>query len=88
MSAYDGCVGVKTGYTKRSGRSLVSAAVRDGVMLIAVTIDAPDDWRDHKNMLDFGYSELNIGKINVFSDATNVGGVNLVAEGAAKNKTF
>lgn len=58
LSAYDGCIGVKTGYTKRSGRSLVSAAVRDGVTLIAVTIDAPDDWRDHKSMLDFGFSEL------------------------------
>lgn len=58
LSSYDGCIGVKTGYTKRSGRSLVSAAERGGVTLIAVTIDAPDDWRDHKALLDYGFSQL------------------------------
>ena len=41
-----------------SGRSLVSAAERDGVSLIAVTINAPNDWRDHEQMLDFGFSQL------------------------------
>ena len=58
LTRYEGCIGVKTGYTKRSGRSLVSAAERDGVTLIAVTINAPNDWRDHEQMLDFGFSQL------------------------------
>ncbi len=58
LKAYDGCIGVKTGYTKSSGRSLVSAAERDGLTMISVTINAPDDWRDHKKLLDFGYSLL------------------------------
>ncbi len=58
LTLYDGCVGVKTGYTKRSGRSLVSAACRDGVTLIAVTINAPCDWSDHQRMLDFGFSRV------------------------------
>ncbi len=58
LKRYDGCIGVKTGYTKKSGRSLVSAAERDGLTLISVTIDAPDDWNDHRKMLDFGYSML------------------------------
>ena len=58
LKSYDGCIGVKTGYTKKSGRSLVSAAERDGLMLVAVTIDAPDDWRDHTALLDYGYSTL------------------------------
>ena len=56
LRTYEGCIGMKTGYTKRSGRSLVSAAERDGVCLIAVTINAPDDWRDHTAMLDHGFS--------------------------------
>lgn len=56
LRTYEGCIGMKTGYTKRSGRSLVSAAERDGVRLIAVTINAPDDWRDHTAMLDHGFS--------------------------------
>ena len=58
LSSYDGCIGVKTGYTKKSGRSLVSAAERDGVTLIAVTINAPDDWSDHKRILDYGFDKV------------------------------
>ena len=58
LTLYDGCIGVKTGYTKKSGRSLVSAAVRDGLTLISVTIDAPDDWRDHIKLLNLGFSKL------------------------------
>lgn len=54
--SYEGCIGVKTGYTKSTGRCLVSAAERDGVTLVAVTLGAPDDWNDHKKMLDFGFS--------------------------------
>lgn len=56
LKTYDGAVGVKTGFTKRCGRCLVSAAKRDGLILIAVTLNAPDDWNDHKRMLDFGFS--------------------------------
>ena len=54
---YDGAIGVKTGYTKKAGRILVSAAERDGRTLIAVTIDDPDDWRDHARLLDYGFSQ-------------------------------
>ncbi len=56
LKGYDGTVGIKTGYTKKSGRCLVSAAEKNGVKLICVTLNAPDDWRDHSNMLDFGFS--------------------------------
>ncbi len=55
LKSYDGCIGVKTGYTKRTGRCLVSAAERDGLTLVAVTLGAPDDWRDHRAMLDYGF---------------------------------
>lgn len=55
LKSYEGCIGVKTGYTKKTGRCLVSAAERDGVTLIAVTLGAPDDWRDHTAMLDYGF---------------------------------
>ena len=58
LKSYDGCIGVKTGYTTRSGRCLVSAAEREGLTMISVTIDAPDDWRDHTQMLNYGYSAL------------------------------
>ena len=56
LESYPGAFGVKTGYTKKSGRCLVSAAERDGVTLIAVTLHAPDDWQDHEKLLDYGFS--------------------------------
>ena len=54
---YEGAVGVKTGYTKKAGRILVGAAEQNGRRLITVTISAPDDWKDHKSMLDLGFSK-------------------------------
>ena len=54
----EGCIGVKTGYTRKAGRILVSAAERGGRMLIAVTICDPDDWRDHRALYDYGFSML------------------------------
>ena len=56
LTSYEGCIGGKTGYTKKTGRCLVSAAEREGVTLIAVTLNAPDDWRDHTAMLDYGFA--------------------------------
>ncbi len=55
LKSYGPTIGVKTGFTKRSGRCLVSAAERDGVTLIAVTLSDPDDWADHKAMLEYGF---------------------------------
>lgn len=58
LSMYDGCIGVKTGFTKKSGRCLVSSAQRNGVNLIAVTLNDPDDWKDHQKLLDYGFSKI------------------------------
>lgn len=57
---YEGADGVKTGYTKKAGRILVSSAMRDGRRLTAVTINAPDDWNDHKHLLDEGFKEYEV----------------------------
>ena len=55
LSLYDDAIGIKTGFTKKSGRCLVGAAERDGLTLIAVTLNAPSDWHDHMSMFDYGY---------------------------------
>ena len=57
LQLYEDCIGVKTGYTSKSGRCLVSAAERDGVTLIAVTLNASDDWSDHQKLLDYGFTQ-------------------------------
>ncbi len=50
-----GCVGMKTGFTEKAGRTLVSAARRDGQTLICVTLNDGDDWNDHEKLLDYGF---------------------------------
>ena len=56
LSTVEGCVGMKTGYTSQSGRCLVSAATRNGVTLIAVTLDCSDDWQTHRVLLEEGFA--------------------------------
>ena len=56
LSRYEGCIGMKTGYTEKAGRTLVSAAQKNGQTLICVTLDDPDDWRDHAALLDYGFA--------------------------------
>ncbi|MBQ9748468.1 MAG: D-alanyl-D-alanine carboxypeptidase [Clostridia bacterium] len=56
LREYDDIIGVKTGYTRACGRTLVSAAERDGVRLVCVTLDDGNDWADHRAMLDYGFS--------------------------------
>lgn len=56
LSLYPDAFGIKTGFTKVSGRCLVSGAERDGISFIAVTLNAPDDWNDHVSMLDYAFS--------------------------------
>lgn len=58
LEQYSGATGVKTGFTKKAGRCLVSSAQRDGVTLICVTLGAPDDWNDHTALLDYGFGQI------------------------------
>ena len=55
----EGCAGVKTGFTKRCGRCLVSYAKRGEEKLICVTLNAPDDWNDHTYLLSYGFDNYN-----------------------------
>lgn len=56
LSLYEGCLGMKTGYTDEAGRTLVTCAQRDGLRLIAVTLNDPDDWNDHMALYDYGFA--------------------------------
>ncbi len=58
LSMFTQANGVKTGYTKKSGRCLVSSAEEDGGAVVAVTLNAPNDWADHKAMLRYGLDRL------------------------------
>ena len=59
----EGADGVKTGFTKAAGRILVSSAIRQGRRMIAVTINAPDDWNDHARLHEDGFKRYSVKKI-------------------------
>ena len=58
LNKYSGCIGVKTGFTKKSGRCLVGAAEKNGLSFITVTLNAPCDWSDHEKLFDLGFDTL------------------------------
>lgn len=51
----EGCIGLKTGYTRAAGRTLVSCTERDGCRLVAVTLQDSNDWADHAALYDYGF---------------------------------
>ena len=57
LALCEGCIGVKTGFTKAAGRTLVSAAERQDMTLVCVTLNDGDDWNDHINLYDYGFSQ-------------------------------
>ncbi|MDF0726169.1 D-alanyl-D-alanine carboxypeptidase [Cytobacillus sp. S13-E01] len=79
---YANSTGGKTGYTKRAKRTLVSTASKDGLDLIAVTINASDDWNDHINMFNNGFAKFNT--IKIIPEGT----IKNIKEPLYKNKIF
>ncbi len=57
LSLYPDCIGGKTGYAKSTGRCLVTCSEREGLRLICVTLNASDDWNDHKALYEYGFSK-------------------------------
>ena len=56
LKEYEGCIGLKTGYTMAAGRTLVSCAERAGQRLVAVTLQDGNDWADHAALYEYGFS--------------------------------
>lgn len=69
LKSYDDVVGVKTGFTKKSGRCLVTASRKDGKFVIAATLNDPNDWADHRALLDLGLASLQT--VDVSPDQNN-----------------
>ena len=73
LSSLDGAEGIKTGFTKKSGRCLVTSCKRNGVRLIAVTLNDGNDWKDHRDLYDYGfkqYQQVTLPKVNKYIGIT------------------
>ena len=64
--------GFKTGFTKKSGRCLVSASRKDGKFIIAVTLNDKNDWADHRELLDIGLSSVSVRDVKSYSNSINI----------------
>ncbi len=58
LNEYEGAVGVKTGFTKKAGRCLVSGAKRDGKTVISVVFNVYDYWNESKKLLDKSFEKI------------------------------
>ena len=56
LKLYPGAIGIKTGYTKRAGHSLIGAATRDGRTMVAVVLGAAEPYRSVAQLLDKGFA--------------------------------
>ena len=63
LREYDGCLGLKTGYTMAAGRTLVTCAERDGARYVCVTLNDPDDWDDHKALYDWAFANYSFAEV-------------------------
>ena len=57
FSKYKNCIGGKNGYTPRAGKSLVSYAKKDDMVLTIVSLDDPSIYENHKNLYNSYFSK-------------------------------
>lgn len=60
LQMYEGAIGVKTGYTKKAGRCLVSSAKKNGITIISVVLNKPDMWNDSIENLNTGFRKCKL----------------------------
>ncbi|MGF7185425.1 D-alanyl-D-alanine carboxypeptidase [Desulfitispora alkaliphila] len=58
LNRYSGADGIKTGYTSRSGRTLVASATKDGMRLIAVSLNSSHTFEDAIALFDYGFENF------------------------------
>lgn len=71
LKLYKYTTGGKTGYTQIAKRTLVTTASKNNINLVVVTLNDGDDWNDHIELFEYGFSTykkyniLKKGKIEV-----------------------
>lgn len=63
LSSYDGATGVKTGFTKKAGRCLVSSAKRGDLELICVVLNEQNHYEKTRKLLDESFANYKLVKI-------------------------
>lgn len=81
---YEGGTGVKIGYTKATGRTLVASSSREGMQLVCVVMNAPDWFNDAYRLMDYIYETCQSVEIAVAGQ--RISQVNI--EGGVRNTVW
>ena len=63
LAIYEGATGVKTGFTVKAGRCLVSSAEKENMEIISVVLNCPDMFNRSCELLDYGFENYNLVKV-------------------------
>lgn len=59
LNSYKYATGGKTGFTEIARRTLITTASKDNLNLVVVTLNDGNDWQDHTNLFEYGFSNYN-----------------------------
>lgn len=76
LGSYEGADGVKTGYTTKSGRCLVSSSKRDGMRVICVVLNYYDMWDKSKELMTTAHKKYDLIKVLSKDDLTQTNVIN------------
>lgn len=71
LFSVDGCTGIKTGYTKKAGRCLVSGVKRGNMEVVAVVLNSSEMWERSSELIDYAFNNYSVYKVfdkNQFND--------------------
>lgn len=91
LSIYDGADGVKTGYTTKSGRCLVSSSSRNGMRVICVVLNCYDMWDKSMALMDGAHKNYTMTKVASVEDIVDISvfkGVQDTVGGSLKNDLY
>ena len=63
LKNYEYCTGGKTGFTEKARRTLVTTATKDNMNLVVVTLNDPNDFKDHEDLYNEYFEKYNSFKV-------------------------
>ena len=63
LGSFEGATGIKTGYTKKAGRCLVTSAKRGNLELVSVVLNCYDMWRKSTDLLNNAFNAYEYKKL-------------------------
>ncbi len=77
LSNYKHAIGVKTGYTKKAGRCLVSASEKNGQTLVCVVLDCAPMYERSETLMEYAYEKYENSLL--LSNDSSVGSLSLAS---------